>query len=164
MKQVFAVLSAVLSLTVLSLTIPTAAYSQVQVKDAWVRATVAAQKTSGAYMRLTATEDARLVSVSSPVAGVAEIHEMALVDNVMKMRAIAGINIPAAKGAELKSGGHHIMLLDLKRQLKEGETIPITLVLEGRDKKRQSVEVNARVRPLQAPAKSAHSAGHDMKH
>ena len=60
MKHVFAVLL----LTVLSLTIPMAAYSQVQVKDAWVRATVAAQKASGAYMQFSATEDARLVSVS----------------------------------------------------------------------------------------------------
>lgn len=151
-------------LVILSLAVSTAAFSQVQVKDAWVRATVAAQKASGAYMQLTATEDARLVSVSSPVAGVAEIHEMALVDNIMKMRAIAGIDIPAAKGAELMPGGHHIMLLDLKRQLKEGETIRITLVLEGRDKKRHSVEVNARVRPLQTPAKGAHAAGHEMKH
>ena len=160
MKHVFAVLL----LTVLSLTIPMAAYSQVQVKDAWVRATVAAQKASGAYMQFSATEDARLVSVSSPVAGIAEIHEMVMVDNIMKMRAITGINFPAVKGAELKPGGHHIMLLDLKRQLKEGETVPITLVLEGRDKKRQSVEVIAQVRPLQAPAKSGHSAGNHMKH
>ncbi|MFM9971343.1 MAG: copper chaperone PCu(A)C [Burkholderiales bacterium] len=134
--------------------------SQVQVHDPWVRATVATQKSSGAYMHLASKDDARLVSVSSTVAGVVEIHEMALVDNVMRMRAVPGIDIRAGKGAELKPGGYHLMLLELKRQLKEGESIPLTLVIEGRDKKRTTIAVNAEVRPLQTPAKSAKAHEH----
>ena len=122
--------------------------SAVQVKEPWVRGTVAQQKATGAFMQLSAPQDMRLVEARSPVAGVVELHEMAMDNNVMKMRAVPGIDIPAGKGAELKPGGFHVMLLDLKKQLKEGDTVPLTLVLEGKDKKRQSVEVNAPVRAL----------------
>jgi copper(I)-binding protein len=101
---------------------------------------------------------ARLVSASSPVAGVVELHEMAMNKDVMKMRAVPGNDIPAGKGAELKPGGYHVMLMNLKSQMKEGEVVPITLIVEGKDGKRQTLEVKAPVRPLAAPA-----TGH-MKH
>ena len=128
------------------------AFAQVQVKDPWVRGTVTQQKATGAFMHLSSPTDARLVSARSPVAGVVELHEMAMDKDVMKMRAVPWIDIPAGKGAELKPGGYHVMLMDLKQQLKEGETVPITLVVEGRDGKRQTLEVKAPVRPLGAPA------------
>lgn len=145
------------------------ALAQVQVDEPWVRATVPAQKASGAYMRLSTKEDARLVSVQTPVAGIAELHQMELVNNVMRMSAVKGIDIPAGKGAELKPGGYHVMLLELKQQLKEGDTVPITLVIEGKDKKRQTIEVKATVRPLSASGPAAKSAGvksdtHGTKH
>jgi copper(I)-binding protein len=124
------------------------AWAQVEVKEPWVRATVAQQKATGAFMRLTAAQDARLVAVRSPVAGVAEIHEMALVDNVMRMRAVAAVDLPAGRTVELKPGGYHVMLMDLKQQVKTGETVPLTLVFESRDGKRQEVQVDAPVRPL----------------
>ena len=82
----------------------------------------------------------------SSVAGVVEIHEMAMEGNVMKMRAVPGIELPAGKTVDLKPGGYHVMLMDLKQQLKDGETVPITLVIEGKDKKRETVEVKAPVR------------------
>jgi copper(I)-binding protein len=140
------------------------ASAQVQVKDPWVRATVPAQKSSGAFMQLSAKEDARLISVRSPVAGIVELHQMSLVDNVMRMSAVKGIEIPAGRGAELKPGGYHVMLLDLKQQLKEGDTVPMTLVVEGKDRKRQTIEVKATVRSLQATGPAARSAHHEMKH
>jgi copper(I)-binding protein len=123
------------------------AWAQVDVREPWVRATVPAQKASGAFMRLTAAQDTRLVEARSPVAGVVEIHEMALVDNVMRMRAVAAIELPAGRTVELKPGGYHVMLMDLKQQLKAGETVPLTLVLE-RNGARSTVEVSAPVRPL----------------
>ena len=130
------------------------ALAQVSVADPWVRATVAAQKASGAFMTLTAARDARLVAASSPVAGIVEIHEMAMEQNVMRMRAVGGLDLPAGKAVELKPGGYHVMLMELKGPLKAGDTVPITLVFEGPDKSRQTVEVKAMVRPLaggQAP-------------
>ncbi len=126
----------------------TTALAQVTVKDAWVRATVPAQKATGAFMQLQATQATRLVAARSPVAGVVEIHEMTMVDNVMRMRAVPGLDLPAGKAVELTPGGYHVMLMDLKGQVKEGQSVPLTLVVEGRDKKRQTVEVKAEVRAL----------------
>jgi copper(I)-binding protein len=141
------------------------AFAQVQVADPWVRGTVAQQKATGAFMKLTAADGSRLVEAKSPVAAVVEIHEMTMVDNVMKMRAVPGVELPAGKAVELKPGGYHVMLMDLKQQLKSGDTVPITLVFEDKDKKRQSVEVSAPVRPLNEPAqKGGHAGGHADGH
>jgi copper(I)-binding protein len=134
----------------------TPAVAQVTVKDPWVRATVPQQTATGAFMQLNSPADARLLSASSPVAGVVELHEMALDKDVMKMRAVRAIDIPAGKGAELKPGGYHVMLMNLKSQMKEGEVVPITLVVEGKDGKRRTIEVKAPVRPLATPAAGAH--------
>ena len=117
-----------------------AAHAQVTVQDAWVRATVPQQKATGAFMRLTAAQDARLVSASSPVAGVTEVHEMKLVDNVMKMRPLPALDLPAGQAVELKPGGYHIMLLDLKQPVAQGSTVPLTLVFEAKDGQRTTQE------------------------
>ena len=125
------------------------AQAQVTVKDPWVRATVSQQMATGAFMQITSAQDARLVEVKSSVAGIIEIHEMAMDKDVMKMRALPnGLDLPAGKTVELKSGGYHVMLMDLKRQMKEGESVPMTLVVEGKDKKRTTIEVKAPVKPL----------------
>ena len=68
------------------------------------------------------------------------------------MRPISGVDLPAGKTVALKPGGYHVMLLDLNQQLKEGETVPLTLVLEAKDRKRETVEVKALVRPLNTAA------------
>jgi len=78
--------------------------------------------------------------------------------NVMKMRAIPGLDLPAGKAVKLDSGGYHVMLMDLKQELKAGSTVPVTLVVEGKDGKRESVEVKAQVRELGAGAQGS------MKH
>ena len=128
--------------------------AQVTVKDPWVRATVPAQKATGAFMQITSAQDARLVEARSPVAGVVEVHEMVMEKEVMKMRAMKGLDLPAGKTAELKPGGYHVMLMDLKEQMKEGTTVPVTLVVESKDRKRSTVEVKAAVKPLTTPAKA----------
>ncbi|GKT26815.1 copper chaperone PCu(A)C [Acidovorax sp. SUPP3334] len=133
----------------------TAAHAQVTVQDAWVRASVPNQKATGAFMRLNAAKDTRLVSVSSPAAPLAEIHEMKMEGDVMKMREIPAVELPAGKAVELKPGGYHVMLMDLPKPVKEGDTVPITLVFEGKDGKRESMEVKAQARGVsasQAPA------------
>ncbi|MCX7144704.1 MAG: copper chaperone PCu(A)C [Sulfuritalea sp.] len=131
------------------------AQAQVTVKDPWVRATVSQQMATGAFMQITSAQDARLVEVKSPVAGIIEIHEMAMDKDVMKMRALPnGLDLPAGKTVELKSGGYHVMLMDLKRQMKEGDSVPMTLVVEGKDKKRTTIEVKAPVKPLATASKA----------
>ncbi len=125
-----------------------AAQAQTTVKDAWVRGTVAQQQATGMFAQITSSSGGRLVSASSPVAGVVEIHEMKMDGDVMKMKASPGLDLPAGKTVELKPGGYHVMMMDLKRQLKAGETVALTLVIEGADRKRETLEVQATVRAL----------------
>ena len=107
---------------------PAVAQPSVQVSDAWVRASVPGQSGTGAFMKLIARDNARLVSVTSPVAGVAEVHEMRLEGEVMRMRAIEGLDLPAGRTVELRPGGYHLMLMDLKSPLTRNSTVPLTLV------------------------------------
>ena len=139
------------------------AHAQVTVGDPWVRATVAQQKATGMFAQVTSAQGGKLVAASSPVAAVVEIHEMAMENNVMKMRAVPGLELPAGKAVDLKPGGYHVMLMGLKQQVKEGEVVPVTLVVEGKDGKRESVEVKAPVRALAAQA-AGHSHGGGHRH
>ncbi len=151
------------ALTLAALALSAAAHAQVTVNQPWVRATVPQQMATGAFMQLTAAQPMKLVSVQSPVAGVAEIHEMTMAAGVMKMRAIPALDLPAGKAVELKPGSYHLMLMDLKAQVKDGDMVPLTLVVEGKDGKRETVEIKAMARPLNSPAQSP--AGHGgMKH
>lgn len=132
------------------------AWAQVTVQEPWVRGTVAQQKGTGMFARITSAQPARLVSASSPAAGVVEIHEMAMEGNVMRMRALPGLDLPAGKTVELKPGGLHIMLIDLKQPLEPGKTVPVTLVVESGGK-RESLEVKVPVRTLAGqPAGGGH--------
>jgi copper(I)-binding protein len=133
----------------------------VDVRDGWVRQSVPGQSGTGAFMKLTAPTGTKLVSISTPAAGVAEVHEMKMEGDTMKMRELpGGLDLPAGQTVELKPGGYHVMLLDLKQQMKEGDTVPLTLVFEGKDGKRESVEVKAPVRALNASAQPAGHGGH----
>jgi copper(I)-binding protein len=127
------------------------ASAQTTVKDPWVRGTVPQQMATGMFAQITSAKGGKLVSASSPVAGVVEIHEMAMDGNVMKMRAIPSLDLPAGKAVELKPGGWHVMLMDLKQPLKAGDTVSVSLVIEGADKKRETVEVKAAVKSMAAP-------------
>lgn len=102
----------------------------ITIKDAWVRTAVPGQKGTGAFMKITAKEGMRLVGASTPVAGVTEVHEMKMEGDVMKMRALPGLELPAGKMVELKPGGLHVMLMDLKAALPKDSTVPLTLLFK----------------------------------
>ncbi len=102
----------------------------VKVEGAWARATVQGQKGTGAFMSLTAKDATQLVGVSTPVAGVAEVHEMKVEGDVMKMRAVPSLDLPAGKKVDFKPGGYHIMLMDLKTPLAKDSTVPVTLLFK----------------------------------
>ncbi len=102
-------------------------WAQVKIEDPWARATVPGQKATGVFMRLTATQGSQLVGVSSPVAGVAEVHEMKMDNNVMKMAAVPAIDLPAGKPVALPPGGYHVMLMDLKGPLAKDTSVTLTL-------------------------------------
>lgn len=138
----------------------------VDVQGAWARATVQGQKATGAFMKLTAKENTKLVSASSPVAGVVEIHEMKMEENVMKMRAIPSLDLPAGKAVELKPGGYHVMLMDLKEPLKKETTVPITLVVKDDKGVESKVELTVPV-SLKSPSGMGgmgHQHGHGHAH
>ena len=140
MKRIIAVLAAASSL----------AQAQVTVKEAWVRGTVPAQTTTGAFMTITSTGAAKLLAVVSPLAKSAEIHESMMHGSTAHMHEVESIALPAGKAVILKPGGHHVMLMGLSKALKPGDTVPLTLTIEEKGK-RSTLEVKAAVRPLGGP-------------
>ena len=129
--------------------------AQTTVKDAWVRSTVEPQKATGAFMKITSVRGGKLVGVQTPAARVAEVHEMTMQGDVMAMRAIESLELPAGKSVELKPGGHHLMLMGLQQPLKVGESMPLTLVVEGKDGKRETLELKVPVRAAGAASPAA---------
>ncbi len=120
-----------------------AVHAQVTVDGAWARATVPNQSATGAFMRLTARKDVVLTGASSPVAGIVEVHEMSMDKGIMRMRAADRVPLKAGQTIELKSGGLHIMMMDLKKQSKAGERVPLTLSFKAADGSVSIVEANA---------------------
>jgi copper(I)-binding protein len=118
----------------------------VEIRDAWVRSSVPGQKATGAFMKISAKEATRLIGVTSPVAAVAEVHEMKMENGVMKMRAVVGgLDIAADKTLELKPGGYHVMLLDLNTALVKGSTVPLTLLFKDGKGVQSKVELRLSV-------------------
>ncbi|WP_026435304.1 copper chaperone PCu(A)C [Acidovorax sp. JHL-9] len=139
------------------------AAAPVAVDGAWARASVQGQKATGAFMRLTARDGARLVRAESPAAGLTEVHEMKMEGDIMKMRAVPTLDLPAGKTVEFKPGGYHVMLLDLKAPLVKGSTVPVTLVFQ--DAKGVETQLPLQLPVVtQAPGASAAATGHGMAH
>jgi hypothetical protein len=106
------------------------ASAQVDITDAWVRATVQGQKATGAFMNLTAKTDSRLVGVKTDAAAVAEIHEMKMEKDVMRMKRVSVLPLPAGKTVSLKPGSYHVMLMGLKEPLPLDSHVQLTLMFE----------------------------------
>ena len=138
-------------------------YAQsVEVKDAWVRTSVQGQKATGAFMKITAKDGTKLVSVTSPAAGVSEVHEMKMDGDIMKMRAVqGGLDLPAGKTVELKPGGYHVMLMDLKAALPKDSTVPLTLVFKDAKGIESKVELKVPVSTMTPGGKMGDMPGMD---
>jgi copper(I)-binding protein len=121
---------------------------QLEVSDAWARATPAKAENGVAYLTIRTPTPDRLASVSSPVAKKAELHTMEMAGMVMKMRPLAGLDIPAGQSVTLKPGGEHIMLMGLNGPLREGQSFPLTLTFE-----------KAGARAVTVPVEKAGAAG-----
>ena len=137
----------------------TADAQNIDIKDAWIRTSVPGQKATGAFMKISAKNSVKLVGASSPAAGVTEVHEMKMEGDVMKMRAIpGGLDIAAGKTVELKPGGYHVMLMDLKATLQKDSTIALTLVFKDAKGAESKVELKVPVATT-APGLAAATAG-----
>ena len=131
--------------------------AHVQADNAWARASVPGQQATGAFVRLTAQEPLRLVGVETPVAAVAEVHEMKMENDVMRMRAVDSVELPQGVAVELKPGGYHIMLQQLKAPLVKDTQVPLTLVFK--DPKGALSRLPLQV-PVQAMAPKGAAAAH----
>ena len=129
------------------------AAAPVTVEGAWARATVAGQDSTGAYMTLTAREPLTLLAAETPAAGIVEIHEMKMVGDVMKMRAMETLPLEVGKPVKLAPGGLHLMLMDLKAPFKAGTNVAMTL--RFRDAKGKVSTL-----PLTVPVKAGPMAKH----
>lgn len=127
-------------------------FAQVSATNAWIRATVPQQSATGAFMQIESKQGAKLIAAKSPIAGVVEVHSMLMEGGVMKMRAVPFLELPAGKPVELKPGGYHVMLMDLKGQVKEGDVVSVTLIIEDQAGQRQNLEVKASARMVTKPA------------
>jgi copper(I)-binding protein len=144
-----------LAALIASIALAANAFAQTTVTAPWVRATVPQQSASGAFMQVRSADSARLVAVTSPVATSVQLHKMEMNGQMMKMREVDGIDLPAGETVNLASGGYHVMLFGLKRQLKEGDAVPLSLVVERDKGKRETIAVNAPVKPLTYAGASA---------
>ena len=104
--------------------------NQLEVSNAWARATPGKAENGAAYLTIQSPTPDRLLSVSTPVAKKAELHTMSMEGMVMKMRPLADLDIPAGQPVTLKPGGQHVMLLGLDAPLREGQSFPLTLTFE----------------------------------
>jgi copper(I)-binding protein len=121
----------------------------VQVSNAWIRATVKGQQATGGFMDLTSVQSATLLGFETKLSKHAELHEMVMDGDVMRMRAIEALPLPAGVTVSLKPGAHHLMLTDLKRPLVEGESVALTLLIKGEDGKVRKQTVSVAVKAPQ---------------
>jgi copper(I)-binding protein len=117
----------------------------VKVSNVWARSTAPGQNVAGAYLDIVANAPAALVRAESPAARLVELHEMKIEGDIMKMRAVPKIDLPAGKEVKLEPGGLHLMLIDIKQPLKVGEKVPLTLVFDAGGKS-EKLTVDAEVR------------------
>lgn len=115
-----------------------------EIANAYTRATVPGQQVAGGFMKIENKGAAdQLISVSSPVSGEVQLHEMAMEGNVMKMRQVKDIPVPAGGAVELKPGGLHLMFMNIKAPLTAGETIPVKLKFAKAGEVEVKMPVNA---------------------
>jgi copper(I)-binding protein len=135
-----------------------AAQAQVDVTDAWARATGKGQKATGVFMNLTAKKATRLVGIKTNLTPVAEVHEMKMEKDVMKMQSIKALDLPAGQTVSLKPGSYHGMLMDLKAPVEEGSHVVLTLLFEDAAgvKTQQEVHAVAKKTPMGGADKPKH--------
>jgi len=154
MKKLFAALAVCVAFT---------AHAQVEVSDAWVRATGQGQKATGVFMNLTAKKATRLVGVKTDLTSTAEVHEMKMEQDVMKMQAVKTLDLPAGKTVSLKPGSYHVMLMDLKNPIKEDSQVVLTLLFEDTSGVKTQQEVQVAAKKMAAGGKDKPQQG-EHKH
>ncbi|MCQ2990390.1 copper chaperone PCu(A)C [Pseudomonas tremae] len=151
-----------LLLTLSLLGLSAQALAETHVDDAWVRATVPGQPSTGAFMRITSSTDSKLVDVASPAAKTVQIHQMSMKGDVMSMQRVTSVDLPAGEPVVFDSNGYHVMFMGLAAQVKEGDKVPLTLTVEDAKGVKESVQVTAIARSLTSDEDGGHGdhSGH----
>lgn len=136
-------MKSLISLLALALLSTPALADSVKIENAWVRATAPGQQVAGGFMTLTADADMVLVGGKSPVSKYVELHYMKMENGVMEMREMKEIPLPKGQAVNLEPGGLHVMFIELKHQIRDGQKVPLTLIARGADGKEQKLMVNA---------------------
>ncbi len=137
------ILSTLFTATLLAGLATSAWAEAVKVEHPWVRTTAPGQKVAGGFMNLTADADMTLVGGTSPVSRHLELHFMKMDNGVMEMREVKQIALPKGKTVNLEPGGLHVMFIGLKNPIREGQKVPLTLIVKGTDGKEQKLAVDA---------------------
>jgi copper(I)-binding protein len=135
----------------------------VQVRDAWARATVPGQDTGMVNLTLRSQQAGELIAVSSPVCQSVEMHSMAQQDGMMQMREVHAIALPAGTAVNLEQQGYHLMLVGLKHSLKTGGKIPLSLSIKLGGLSTTKIKTHATIRPL-ADQGAPHDSEHEHHH
>ncbi len=134
--------------------------AEVKVKDAWTRATAPGQDSAMVQAVITSKQAAQLVAVACKDATTAEMHSMVMEGDLMKMRQVEAIELPAGKAVDLGEAGYHLMLLGLKKPLVAGKKTFCEMRVRGADGKEQKVQISAKVQPLVAEEEHQHMHHH----
>lgn len=130
-------------LGIMALVISTAVQASVTITDAWVKPTAPGQRVAGVYLQIVSTEDAKLIGATSSIAETAEIHKMSMHEDIMRMRRLEAIELPAGKKVELKPGGYHIMLFGIENQIKNGDVVLLELVISNKNGEQEQIHLKA---------------------
>ncbi|PQJ26435.1 hypothetical protein BSZ31_04815 [Limnobacter sp. SAORIC-690] len=136
----------------------------ISVQNAWVRPTVGEQDATGAYLTITSQEPMSLVGVATPAAEIAEVHEMKMDGDIMRMRMAERIEMKAGEPLELKPGGYHVMLMALTAPVEVGQEIELSLQFEKADGSKIEMPVKAVAGQNAAGDHHSQGGGGDHKH
>lgn len=133
---------------------------EVKVTKAWTRATAPGQDSASVQLTITSKKDAALVGVASGSAQSGEIHSMVMEGEVMKMRALESLPLPAKTPVTLGADGNHLMLIGLKKPLKAGHKLPFALTVKFADGHTSVIRVLAVIKPLETTGNEGHEHHH----
>lgn len=120
--------------------------AQVEISDAWTRATQEGQDVGASYMTLKANQDMTLTAIESTVTEDVEIHSMSMENGVMKMRMLDELDLKANTPVALSPGGFHLMLFDLENPLKAGDQVGFTLHFKDKQGKELTLNINSPIK------------------
>lgn len=123
------------------------AENDISISNAWARATAPGQKVAAAYMDLSSKEGATLVKAETSIAGIVEIHSMTMENDVMKMRMLNELVLPAGQTVSLAPSGYHLMLFDLKQSLDAGQSAAFKLHFKTKSGETRIISVDLPIKP-----------------